>query len=144
MSISPLLEAYRSLKREITLIASAELKNLDVGEKQMAILFYISENQGATASDLAAHTQSDPSAVTRALQSLKSAGLLKKKTDPEDNRRTHLELTPKGLKKAASLQVIREEVTKRISKTLSGADLKELERLMRTVAEGLQAQRERA
>jgi hypothetical protein len=41
MSINPLIEAYRSLKREITLIASGELKKLNLGEKQMAILFHL-------------------------------------------------------------------------------------------------------
>jgi MarR family transcriptional regulator for hemolysin len=142
MSISPLLEAYRSMKREITLIASAELKSLNLGEKQMAILFYLAENRGLVASDLARHTQSDRASVTRALQSLESAGFLRRKSDPADSRRAELELTAKGRNMAEKLEAIRGEVIKRIAGTLSAKELKELERLMRSVAEGLSNLRE--
>lgn len=141
MSISPLLVAYKSMKREITLIASTELKRLGVGEKQMAILFVLAENQETTASLLADRTQSDPAAVTRALQSMEEAGLLKRKPDNQDNRRTLVCLTAKGREKAAEMEVVREEILARISKTLKVRDLRELERLMQTVAAGLLAQR---
>jgi len=142
MSTSPLLEAYRSLKREIRLITSTELKRFNLGEKQMLILFLLNERQEASASDLAFQTQSDPAAVTRAVQSMEEAGLLERETDSMDNRRFLFKLTPKGKDKAESLEVIREEVKRRIEKTLSQKELKELERLMRTVAKGLLTQRE--
>lgn len=144
MSINPFVEAYRSFKREITLIASAELRQLNMSEKQMTMLFYLAENNEATASCLAAHTQSDPAAVTRALQSLQDAGFVKKKADPGDNRRFHLEITPKGRSKALALEEIRDGIAARISKTLGSRDLRELERLMRTVAEGLARHREKS
>lgn len=141
MSINPLLEAYRSFKREITLIASTELKKVKMSEKQMVMLFYLAENHEATASCLAEHTQTDPAAVTRALQSLEESGYVRKKTDPLDNRRSHLEITAKGKAKAESLEVIRDDISQRISKTLNAKDLRELERLMRVVSEGLQGYR---
>jgi DNA-binding MarR family transcriptional regulator len=143
MSINPLLEAYRALKREIALVASSLLKKHGISQKQMTMLFYISENSQATASDLAFHTQSDPAAVTRALGSLEKAGYLKRETDPSDNRKTHLTLTAKGKAKAEKLEEIRSELSTRISDTVSASDLKELERLMRTVAEGLLARRQK-
>jgi DNA-binding MarR family transcriptional regulator len=141
MSINPLIEAYRSFKREIALIASTELKKVSMGEKQMVMLFYLSENKEATASCLAAHTQTDPASVTRALRSLEESGFVRKKVDPQDNRRSHLEITTKGKAKAESLEAIRDNFSSRISRTLSAKELRELERLMRTVAEGLSNQR---
>jgi DNA-binding MarR family transcriptional regulator len=106
------------------------------------ILFYLAENQGLVASDLARHTQSDRASVTRALQSLEKAGFLRRKLDPSDSRRVELELTAKGRSKAESLEAIRGEIIKRITGTLSAKELKELERLMKTVAEGLSTLRE--
>ncbi|MGZ3692956.1 MAG: MarR family winged helix-turn-helix transcriptional regulator [Bdellovibrionota bacterium] len=141
MSINNLMEAYRSFKREITLIASTELKKVSLGEKQMVILFYLAENQEATASCLASHTKTDPASVTRALQSLEGAGFIRKKMDPEDNRRSHLEITAKGRAKAESLEVIRNDISERIKNTLTAREIKELERLMRVVGAGLAEQR---
>jgi DNA-binding MarR family transcriptional regulator len=143
MSNSPLLEAYRALKREITLIVAADLKRLNIGEKQMAILFYLSEGKAMTASSLAFHTQSDPAAVTRAVQSMEEAGLVRRKMDETDNRCTLLELTTKGKDKAASVEGIRNEVVRRIDGTLPPKQLKEFEHLMRAVADGLLSQREK-
>ena len=143
MSINPLIEAYRSFKREITLIASTELKKVSLGEKQMVMLFYLADNKEATASCLAAHTQTDPASVTRALRSLEESGFVKKKTDPLDNRRSYLEITAKGRAKASTLEVIRDDISSRITKTLTKQDIRELERLMRAVADGLSGQREK-
>jgi DNA-binding MarR family transcriptional regulator len=142
MSINPLLAAYRALKREIGLIASMELKKLGTSQKQMAMIFHLAEAGTAGVSELATHTQSDPAAVTRALQSLEAAGLVKKNLDPTDSRRSRVELTAKGRRKAETLEAVRTQIGERISRTLPGKELKELERLMKAVAEGLLRQRE--
>ena len=141
MSINPFMDAYKGLRREITLIASVELKKHRIGQKQMSILFHLEETPSITPTQLAFQTQSDPAAVTRALQSMEKAGLVRKKADALDNRRVLHELTAKGRAKAQVLEGVRQEILQRIKKTVSAAELKELTRLMQLVADDLARQR---
>ncbi len=55
-------------------------------------------------SRLAEHLEVQPSQVSHLLASLEEGGLLARELDPQDRRRVHLRLTPKGLEVAERLQ----------------------------------------
>ncbi len=55
-------------------------------------------------SRLAEHLEVQPSQVSHLLASLEEGGLLARELDPQDRRRVHLRLTPRGLEVAERLQ----------------------------------------
>jgi DNA-binding MarR family transcriptional regulator len=137
MSTFTVLDAYSALRREISLVRSVELKALDFGYKQMVILYRLTQGNCAMG-ELAEYTQSDKASATRAVESLESAGWVKRIADPADRRKIIIELTARGRQKAAKAIEIRDHIGERVNATLNANEQKELSRLLNKVVEGLQ------
>jgi DNA-binding MarR family transcriptional regulator len=140
MSTFEVLDAYSSLRREISLIRAAEMRALDFGYKQMLILYRLTKSS-ASMGELAEFSQSDKASATRAVGTMEGSGWVKKVFDPTDRRKVFIELTAQGRRKAAKADVLRHHIGQRVNKTLSVQEQKELARLLKKVVLGLQENR---
>ena len=80
MSTSSILDAYSSLRRELSLIFASHLKSSECGYKQTVILYCLKKTP-TSMSELSALCQSDPAATTRTVAALEKAGYVKRVQD---------------------------------------------------------------
>lgn len=119
--------------------AAATQGEYGLGGTPLGILRVLAQGD-ARSSDLAAHLQIAPSVVSRALTPLEHAGLMERRSDPDDARATRLGLTAAGRRK---LDDARRATAARLSPLLDdwdSADIASLTRLMdrleSTIADG--------
>ena len=136
----PLLEAYAKLRREVSLIGAVLLKATDMGQKQMQILYRLTQSH-CTMGELADFAQSDKASTTRTVESLASDGLVRRVEDKTDRRKCVIQLTTKGERRAAKAHEIRYFIGERLNKTLNPDEREVLTELLGKVAAGLAAQR---
>ena len=65
---------------------------------QWAVMTALWRQTGLTESELAEYARSTPSALSRILDRMSDAGLVRRREDPDDGRRVRVELGPKGRK----------------------------------------------
>ncbi len=104
---------------------------------KLLILSIAQKIEGVSPGQISRSLALDASRVTRLTQSLEREGLLKRVRDPENRRYLRLCLTDEGLKFLQDRQVrINEELGGRLE-GLGDEELKELERMLSVVAEGM-------
>jgi DNA-binding MarR family transcriptional regulator len=140
MSTFTILDAFATLRRELSLILAAQLKSTDFGHKQMVILYRLIQSP-TSMGELATYCQSDPAATTRTVAALERSGFVKRVGDANDNRRSIIELTKKGKIKAAKANDIRREIGTRINQTLTADELVLMGELFNKIIKGLQDQK---
>jgi DNA-binding MarR family transcriptional regulator len=138
MASLSLLDAFALLRRELSLMVNQELKELNIGPKQMLVLYYLSLHGSASATVLSDYSQSDPAATSRTIASLEKLAWIKRTTDPSDSRRSILVLTASGKKAAQMTKAVRLAIATRLSDTLSVKEQSQLEKLLLKAAESLQ------
>ncbi|MFJ5547158.1 MarR family winged helix-turn-helix transcriptional regulator [Streptomyces sp. NPDC093225] len=89
------------IERELTAFArraraAAQRLHPELPLVSYTLLAHIEEQQGCSASDLAAHYLLDKSTVSRQLASLLGLGLVERRTSPDDHRVLVLHPTPAG------------------------------------------------
>jgi DNA-binding MarR family transcriptional regulator len=132
-----ILDAYASLRRELSLIFASQLKSTEFGHKQMVILYRLVQSP-TSMSDLADFIQSDPAATTRAVAALEKVGYVKRVRDESDNRKTIIELTRNGQAKAAKASELRKVIGSMVNETLNPKERVLFAELLNKVANGLQ------
>jgi DNA-binding MarR family transcriptional regulator len=132
-----ILDAYASLRRELSLIFASQLKSTEFGHKQMVILYRLVQSP-TSMSDLADFTQSDPAATTRAVAALEKVGYVKRVRDENDHRKTIIELTRNGQSKAAKASALRKVIGSMVNETLNPKERVLFAELLNKVANGLQ------
>lgn len=140
MSSFEILDAHTILRRELSLSWAAELRDFSFGAKQMGILFRLAQSN-CSMRELSEFSQSDPAATSRTVASLEKAGLVIRKGDAKDSRKSIIELTAKGRKPAILALKIRDIIGKQVNASLSLNEQKELANLLRKAAAGIQGQR---
>jgi len=92
-------------------IISKKLEKLDI-ERYFSVLHFIQNNNGCCCQQEVCNTlHIDKTAMVKILDSLTKAGLIERKTNPEDRRQHYLTLSKKG-----------EKQTKEITKTFEALD----------------------
>jgi len=76
----------------------------------------------------------DPVAISRAVDQLVTAGLVSRRTDPDDRRRHQLRLTDRGRAVFDEIVPLAHGIERAILETLEPADREALARIMRTLA----------
>jgi DNA-binding MarR family transcriptional regulator len=140
MSSNTILDAYSSLRRELSLIFAAQLKDSECGYKQTLILYQLSRaphSKPISMSDLATFSQSDPAATTRTVAALEKFGFVKRVQDETDNRKTLVELTKAGQRKAVHASEARKKIAVMVNETLSVKEREIFADLLGKVANGL-------
>ncbi|MEU0783987.1 MarR family winged helix-turn-helix transcriptional regulator [Streptomyces sp. NPDC006173] len=93
--------AVETIQREMTVFArraraSAGRMHPELSLVSYTLLGHLEEVGGCRATDLAAHYALDKSTVSRQVAALERAGLIERRTDPEDHRVQVLHLTGTG------------------------------------------------
>lgn len=91
------------------------------------ILQALRERKRATQKELAQLLMMDPGALTRQMKALEAEGLVSRRSDPDDNRLTAVELTPAGATLIESTQPMRQAFS---SKALNGLPARQLDTTM--------------
>ena len=136
MSNNNVLSSFSVFRRELTLLAATKLKELGFGKSQMIVLYQLSLAP-ASMGELSDHLQSDPSAATRTVAALKKAGWVRSASDHADRRRTLIELTAKGRKKAVLANELRNYISEKLEETLTLQEQNKLAELLTKSALGL-------
>lgn len=136
MSNTSVLDAYGSLRRELSLILASQLKGAEFGHKQMTILYRLMLSP-TSMGELASFSQSDPGSTTRMVTSLEKAGFVKRLGDELDSRRSIVKLTEKGRRHAVVADEIRNKISQMIEQTLKPEEQLQFVNLLNKVATGL-------
>ncbi len=106
---------------------------------KLLILSIVRKREAVSPGEICRRFALDVSRVTRLTQSLEREGLLKRERDPEDRRYLRLCLTEEGEAFLRDRQaLIQEEFERRLAE-LGDEELKELERMLGVVAEGMKS-----
>lgn len=87
--------------------------------------------------DLSARLLVDKSNVTSLLDRLEKAGLIERKTVPEDRRRYHVVLTAEGERRIDAVDPVYHELVQKVMSGLDDAEYRVLIRLTRKIRQGL-------
>jgi DNA-binding MarR family transcriptional regulator len=79
----------------------------------------------------------DPSRVTRTAQALEADGLIRRERAPEDNRVVRMYLTDEGREALRRLPAVSERLHERARSVLDEAEVEELTRMLRLIAEAM-------
>jgi DNA-binding MarR family transcriptional regulator len=120
----------RKIIRSINLESKKVEKELGISIPQLLVLKYLSDqiDYRAFAKDIKGYINLNASTVSGILRRLESKGLVAKKTKPNDKRATYIILTAKGADVLhKSPPTLQEKLSQRL-KTLSHAQIEELDR----------------
>jgi DNA-binding MarR family transcriptional regulator len=98
-----LLELYSSLRRAISLEASATLRNTGFGLRQFIILRTLSQYPAVPVTELVDRTMTDAGTISRSIQQLAKDGYVEKIQCKKDGRISYVKLTKKGERMAPEL-----------------------------------------
>jgi DNA-binding MarR family transcriptional regulator len=116
-----------------TAIASAYFMNFGLSIPEWRIMAVLAANPGLSAAEVTARTAMDKVAVSRAVAALLASGRLHRTTAPADRRRTHLALTPAGLRVYARVVPMALEYERNLVAPLNTRDRATLDRLVRVL-----------
>lgn len=112
---SDAVAALERINRELTLFArraraSASRMHPQLSFVAYTLLGHLEAHDGCRATDLAAHYALDKSTVSRQIGALERAGLVERRTPPDDRRGRRVHLTPDGRRVLAEVTARRREV----------------------------------
>jgi DNA-binding MarR family transcriptional regulator len=123
-------EALRRIVRTLRLSTAEVGRVAGITGAQLLVLRVLSERPGASLSDVAEATLTDPSSVSVVVRRLVEAGLVRRGADPGDARRMRLDVTPAG---AALLRAAPSPAQERLLAALGTLPRPELRRLARSL-----------
>lgn len=134
--------AVIDLMRQFSSIKSRVISGPEADHSPMFLLVKLAKHGPSRASDLAGMVCADPSTVSRQVSSLVKAGLLERRSDPDDGRASILVPTELGLDRVAVYKSRRAAVMQPVIADWSPQDRIDLLRLIRKYTEGIESRRE--
>lgn len=116
---------------------SNRIQNIDTGNGQIGILFYLNGVESASQDELAKAVEIDKTTVTRAIQKLEGLGFIERKRDEQDHRINRVALTFLGKAHHDELKAASIVWQETLTKGLCEEDLIVLERLMNHMCENV-------
>ncbi|GER84462.1 MAG: MarR family transcriptional regulator [Thermogemmatispora sp.] len=117
--------------------AEAALQKLGLHTGQEMLLFQLWKEEGMTPSQLAACLGVEPPTATKMLQRLERAGLIERRTDPEDARIVRIYLTERGRALERPVLEVWQHLEARTVANLSPTEQALLRRLLMQVSANL-------
>jgi DNA-binding MarR family transcriptional regulator len=111
--------------------------DINISAEQFPILEYIKKNPGCMQADVAKRCSISAAAVTQTMHRLENSGLIKRDTDPENQRAKRLYITDKGLKATADGTLIFDKIDSLMFNDFSDEESQELLRLLKKVNNNL-------
>jgi len=105
-----LLEQFGLLRRNLSLEASARIKDLPFGPRQMVMLKVIYSNGEIALGKLAERVGTDPGTVTRSIAQMVDLDWVEKTQSPTDGRLWKVKMSSKGLKQMPVILDIYSEI----------------------------------
>lgn len=112
--------------KQLILLRSAQQHYLDRALRglglycgQDALLLHLAHEEGQTQVQLAQRMSCEPQTINKALQRMQKAGLVERRSDPEDGRLTRVYLTPHGRTLLQPLQEIVSSCEQRLTAGLT-------------------------
>lgn len=107
---------------------------LPIGAPDSKIMMTIAHRKGLAISELVTEVGRDKSQITRKVQELENKGLIARTADPQNARRSLLNVTDEGQKLIAALEIEAEEVMEELLVPLPDSDRQSLLTLLRAVS----------
>lgn len=104
---------------------------------QPSILQYILDHEHCTQKDVAEACHISPASVAISLKRIEKAGLITRNPDPDDNRKNHLYVTPKGEDALKQFRKICDTTDKEMFKGFSDEEIDTLHSLLSRLHENL-------
>ena len=123
--------ARKALAREF----DRELEPLGLNTAQALVIVLLAEERAGTAADIGRELSHDAGAMTRIIDKLESARLVRRVPRPRDRRATDLELTKEGQRMHGELRRVQVAVLNRALRGFSRAEARTLERLLRRLVD---------
>ncbi|MFK8184496.1 MAG: MarR family winged helix-turn-helix transcriptional regulator [Phormidesmis sp.] len=132
-SIHRLMHAYKHL-----LSNGINTRKIQLSITNIRVLKSVCRRPQSTAHSVAQRMQRDKAQITRALNDLIDAGLIKKVENPTDRRSQLLEPTSKGKKMKAKLDSIESQAVEQLTHNLAPADLEAFLRISQAMADNVE------
>jgi DNA-binding MarR family transcriptional regulator len=123
------VEMFGAVKRRITAAASQAYAEADLGSLQAKLLRHIGLRGHSSQAELARGTDSHPTLIGRALETLIDRGLVRRERSDEDRREYVLDLTPAGRRARDRVEKLRTSFHARIVAVLDDRDLDDFDRI---------------
>lgn len=130
LALVPVGLAFRSMLRAFE-------RDTEVSAPKWFILSMVAEKEGLSQGEVCRRFDQDPSRVTRLAQGLESDGLIHRERGPEDNRVVRMYLTDEGSALVREFPKRLVRFDRRVSRAISGEELKELRRLMSALTDAM-------
>ncbi|HLA72339.1 MAG TPA: MarR family transcriptional regulator [Steroidobacteraceae bacterium] len=114
-------------------IAAAYFLHFGLSIPEWRVMAVLAANPGLSAAEVTARTAMDKVAVSRAVATLLAAGRLRRTKVSADRRRTHLQLTPAGVRVYAQVVPMALEYERRLVASLSNRDRATLDKILRVL-----------
>jgi DNA-binding MarR family transcriptional regulator len=132
------VEMFGAVKRRITAAASHAYAAADLGTLQAKLLRQIGMHGRSSQAELARATDSHPTLIGRALETLIDRGLVRRERSDEDRREYVLDLTPAGKRARDRVEKLRASFHARIVAALDDRDLDDFDRIARKLLAALE------
>jgi DNA-binding MarR family transcriptional regulator len=125
------VELFIAVKRSVSLAGWRALSDLGLGPGQVRLMRFVARTPLAAQGELARGTGMDPSATSRAVDSLIALGYLRRERGDVDRREAVIHLTAPGRRACARIDRAWRRMALLITRDLDARDLAAFERLAR-------------
>jgi len=108
--------------RSMRTASGALLADLGLHPGQDTLLLEVGRHDGISQAALADELGVEPPTVTKMVQRLEAAGIVRRRADADDRRRIRVYLTAKGKRLTPRVEAVRSDLGKRASRGLTRAD----------------------
>jgi DNA-binding MarR family transcriptional regulator len=138
--IQEILATMSTMKRSMVNHLQAVSQNTAIPYAQLELLATIKHTQPISFKNLAQQLCVSPGAVSQMAESLESAKLIQRETDPNDRRIVHLSITKKGDRLLGDLTKQRQRAMKSAMEILSNEELEIWARVQQKLLQYFQAE----
>ena len=112
-----------------------EMQPLRLSAQQAFVIILLGEDRGETAADMCRTLAHDAGAMTRLIDKLEAAGLVRRTRGSRDRRSARLELTRSGRAMYGQVMRVQVDVLNRMLRGLSRTEVRTLERLLQRIVD---------
>ncbi len=127
------VDTFGAVKRRFSAVATHAYAAVDVGSMQAKLLRHIGLRGRSSQAELARATDSHPTLIGRALQTLIDRGLVRRERSGEDRREYLLDLTADGRRLRDRIVKIRASVAAQLVAALDDRDLEDFDRIAKKI-----------
>lgn len=123
------IQRFGAMRKRVSALAGQVYATIELGTMQAKLLQHVGRHSRISQAELARATESDPTLISRTLQTLLERGLVRRERSDEDRREYVIELAPAGRRLRDQVEKLRAELAARIVGALDDQDLDDFERI---------------